>query len=200
MGYSLINLNDMLDVMGEEETKSILSSYLCPINKDIEYFLHDKSIEFAKQGIAATHLVFTSYKNETVLIGYFALANKYIFISKKLISKTYQRRARKFGTSHESGFTITAPLIAQLGKNFTNSYNRLITGDELLKLALDKVKDIQSNIGGRFVYVECEDVTKLIEFYSSNGFFHIGRRDLDSDEKGLLKGTYLIQMMRYIHV
>lgn len=66
-GYSLINLNDMLQQLGEDKLKNILSSYMCPYNKDIEYFLHDKAIEFSKHGIAATHLVFTSYKHEPVL-------------------------------------------------------------------------------------------------------------------------------------
>lgn len=189
----------MLNELGEEETKNILSSYLCPKNKDVEYFLHDKAIEFAKQGIAATHLVFTSYKNMPVLIGYFALANKHIFIPKRLLSKTYQKRVRKFGTLQGNGYIIATPLIAQLGKNYTNDYNKLITGDELLKMAIDKVKQIQIDIGGRFVYVECEDIENLINFYSSNGFINFGKRNLDADEKERIKGKYLIQMLKYIH-
>lgn len=112
MGYNLINLKDMLDELGEEKSRDILSSYLCPKNEDIEYFLHDKAIEFSKQGIAATHLVFTPYKNNQVLVGYFALAYIYIFISKKLLSKNYQKRVRKFGTPQEAGYSIAAPLIA----------------------------------------------------------------------------------------
>lgn len=38
-------------------------------------------------------------------------------------------------------YTISAPLIGQLGKNYANSYKDVITGDELLKFALDKVKE-----------------------------------------------------------
>ena len=91
MGYSLINLKDMINELGEEETNNILSSYLCPINKDVEYFLRDKAVEFAKQGIAATHLVFTSYKNSTVLVGYFALANKFTSIPKRLLRAIKQK-------------------------------------------------------------------------------------------------------------
>ena len=199
-GYNLINLNDMLKELGEDKLKIILSTYLCPYNQDIEYFLSDKAIEFSRQRIAATHLVFTSYKTKPVLIGYFTLANKYIFIPQKFLkSKTLRKRIAKFGTPQETGYSLGTPLIAQLGKNYTNNYNTLITGDELLLLALNKVKQIQSDIGGKFVYLECEDVEKLTGFYSSNGFINFGRRDLDQDEKGRIKGTYLIQMLRYIH-
>ena len=199
-GYNLINLSEMLQELGEDKLKIILSTYLCPHNQDIEYFLSDKAIEFSRQRIAATHLVFTSYKSKPVLIGYFTLASKHIFIPQKLLkSKTLRKRIAKFGTPQETGYSLGTPLIAQLGKNYTNNYNSLITGDELLLLALNKVKQIQSDIGGKFVYLECEDVEKLTEFYSSNGFINFGRRDLDQDEKGRIKGTYLIQMLRYIH-
>lgn len=200
-GYSLVNLYDMLQELGEDKLKIILSLYTCPYNTDIEYFLHDKAIEFSKQRIAATHLVFTSYKDKPVLIGYFTLANKFIFIPQRLFNKsqTLRKRIAKFGTRQESGYSLGTPLLAQFGKNYTNGYNSLITGDELLYLAIDKVKQIQSDIGGKFVYLECEDVEKLVEFYSSNGFINFGRRLLDPDEKGRLNGTYLVQMLKYIH-
>ncbi|KLU60733.1 hypothetical protein CEB3_c31160 [Peptococcaceae bacterium CEB3] len=48
MGYDIVNLKDMLNEVGEELTKDILSSYLCPKNADVEYFLHDRAIEFTK--------------------------------------------------------------------------------------------------------------------------------------------------------
>ena len=66
---------------------------------------------------------------------------------------------------------MSAPLIAQLGKNYHEGMNHLITGDELLCLACEKISRIQLDLGGRFVYVECEDKPKLIDFYAANGFF-----------------------------
>lgn len=198
-GYSHINLSDMLYQLGDDKVKNIISSYSCPLNIDVEYFLHDKAIEFAKQGIAATHLVFTSYKDKPVLIGYFSLANKYIFVPKKALSNTLKKKISKFATRQETGYILATPLIAQLGKNYTNSYNTLITGDELLLIAINKVTQIQSDIGGRTVYLECEDTPKLTEFYSSNGFFNFGRRELDADEKGRMKSKYLIQMLKCLH-
>lgn len=74
----------------------------------------------------------------------------------------------------------------------------MITGDELLKLACDKIKSIQDEIGGKVTYLECEDKPKLIEFYESNGFVNFGKRELDKDEKDDLSGQYLIQMLKYL--
>ena len=45
---------------------------------------------------------------------------------------------------------------------------KLIRGDELLKLACDKVREAQYILGGRFVFLECEDKPKLKEFYEDN--------------------------------
>ncbi len=98
IGYNLVNLADMLDKLGEDRVKSILFDYSCPLNKEIEYFLHYKAIEFSKQGLAKTHLIYTSYKKELVLIGYFSLSSKVIMISKNAISKTLRKRISKFGT------------------------------------------------------------------------------------------------------
>lgn len=75
-GYGLVNLKEMIEEVGEDRVKEILSAFSCPLNKDVEFFLHNKAIEFAKQGIAQTQLVFTSYKGEPVLVGYFTLSNK----------------------------------------------------------------------------------------------------------------------------
>ena len=61
-GYVLVNLRDMIEQLGEDKTKNILSNFSCPLNKDVDGFLKNKSIEFSKQGIARTHLVLASYK------------------------------------------------------------------------------------------------------------------------------------------
>ena len=65
-------------------------------------------------------------------------------------------------------------------------------------MACDKVVEIQLAIGGRMVYVECEDKPQLTEFYKRNGFYHFGKRMLDKDEMDKLLGKYLIQMIRYM--
>lgn len=202
-GYRTVNLKIMLDEVGEDTVKSILSDFSCPMNPDVEFFLSQKAIGFAKQGWAQTHLVFASYKDQWVLVGYFALANKYMRISAKRLgtsSSSVRRRIAKFATYDQTvkSYILAAPLIAQLGKNYTNGYNELITGDELLGEACEKIKRLQIDVGGKFAYLECEDKPKLIDFYSRNGFCEFDQRQLDRDETDKLNGAYLVQMLKYI--
>ena len=203
-GYKIVNLRVMLEELGEDSVREILSSFSCPLNKDVEQFLQRKAIDFAKQGWAQTHLVMASYKGAPVLAGYFTLANKYISISSKMFqsrSSTLRRKLTKFATfnAEAKSYILTAPLIAQLGKNYANGYNKLITGDELLEIACEKISRVQYDLGGRFAYVECEDKPQLTDFYGRNGFCEFDTRKLDPDETDALYGEYLVQMLKYIH-
>ncbi|SJR45817.1 hypothetical protein [Clostridioides difficile] len=150
--------------------------------------------------MASTHLVLTSYKGKPVIVGYFTLANKYFTIKRKTLSNSLARKIVKFGQYNEElrRYIIGAPLIGQIGKNYSNNYNKLIKGDELLKIACDKIKAVQLDMGGKIVYLECEDKPKLIEFYKDNGFVDFGKRSLDKDETDSLDGDYLVQMLKYL--
>lgn len=198
-GYKIVNLKVLIEEIGEDSAKGILSDFSCPLNPDVEDFLRIKAIEFAKQGFSQTHLVFASYRDNPVLVGYFTLANKYITVASKKMSNTLRKRIAKFATHDKrvNTYCLTAPLIAQLGKNYTNEYNKLITGDELLEIACSKVAKIQLDLGGKFAYLECEDKSVLLDFYTRNGFCAFDRRNLDPDETGL-DGEYLVQLLKYI--
>ena len=201
VGYILVKLDDILKKKGEEETQKILSTFENALNSDVDNFLHYKAIEFSKKGLSKTQLVLASYKNKYEIAGYFIIANKNFSVKSKskAISKTMKKRISKFGT-YDSNFkiyVITAPLIAQLGKN--TKYPSLITGDELLEFACMEVKKVQSIVGGKIVYLECEDNEKLKEFYKRNGFIEFDKRALDADEEVDFKGKYLIQMLKYLH-
>lgn len=204
IGYKIVNLAVFVEEIGEDAVKEILSDFSCPLNKDVEYFLKHKAMDFAIQGWAQTHLVFASYKKEPVLVGYFTLANKYIRVGSKFLSKhssTLRRRISKFAPFDKDleAYILSAPLIGQLGKNYTNNYNKLITGDELLLEACNRISRIQFDLGGRFAYVECEDKEVLKDFYKRNGFCEFDKRALDLDETDKLNGDYLVQLLKYIH-
>ncbi len=115
------------------------------------------------------------------------------------MSSNLRKRISKFCQYNKDTkqYTASAILIGQIGKNFFNDYNKLITGDELLKITLDTVSVVHEMIGGKLVYLECENVEKLTEFYASNGFFNFGERLLDLDEKSYFKEKSLIQMLKY---
>lgn len=203
-GYRIVNLAALIEESGEDTAKGILSKFSCPLNPDVEYFLRQKAIDFAMQGWAQTHLIFASYKKEWVLVGYFALASKHITISSKFLykqSKTLKKRISKFASfdNNLKAYILSAPLIAQLGKNYSNGYDKLISGDELLREACTKIAKIQFELGGRFAYVECEDKPCLTSFYERNGFCNFDSRALDADETEKLSGEYLVQLLKYIH-
>lgn len=73
-GYKVISLIDMINNLEEEKINEILYSFSCPLNEDVETFLRSKAVLFDKQSISRTKLVFTSFKSQVVLVGYFTLA------------------------------------------------------------------------------------------------------------------------------
>lgn len=198
MGYKIINLKDIYNNLGEEKTKEILSFYKCDLNQDVEYFLKEKAIEFSKQDISRTYIVMSQYKDKDVIVGYFAITNKVTNIKRVKLSETKRKRLLKFAVYDKESkcYNIALPLIGQLGKNYDNNYNKLISGDILLKLACDKIKEAQELLGGRFVFLECEDKPQLEEFYESNGFVCFGKRNLEKDERSKNEGEYLLQMLK----
>jgi hypothetical protein len=200
-GYKQITLKELIaaEGVGEEGAKRILSGYSCPLNKDVEDFLRNKAIEFTKQSLAATHLVFTSYKGEIVLVGYYALSSKPVSIRPSDLSSALRQRLRRFAKYEPllKRYCFALPLIGQLGKNYSNGYNTLITGDELLKMACDAIQETQRVLSGKMAYLECDDVPELIAFYTSNGFRVFAHRNREHDEHDGGITPYLVQMLRY---
>lgn len=192
-----MNLNDVIDQLGEDVTKTILSSFSCPHNKDIENFIKYKAIEFSKRTTAKTHLVFWQTDDEKYMefVGYYTITYKVITVDRSALSNTEAKKLKNQGVYDESKqeYSVSAPLIAQLGKNYTNGNDTLIDGADLLHLAVNKIRKIQKEIGGRFMYLECEDKEKLLDFYTKHNFKIFGKRTLDKDETDV-NGEYLIQL------
>lgn len=197
------NLKDMIETLGEDRVKSILANFSCEVNKDVEYFLRQKAVEFAKQGLSETQLVYykdDSGENEALkLVGYYTLAQKTITISKNALSNSLRKRIHKFATYdfEAKKYTLPVILIGQLGKNYADGNNQYITGDELIELAFNSVETVQRIIGGKAIYLESEEKEYLLDFYQSKSFVQFGKRQLDGDETNL-DGKYLIQWIKYM--
>ncbi len=196
--FKQFNLSNILEQLGEERTKSILSSFTCPLNKDVEDFCRTKAIEFSKRGFAQTYLVYWQEGREKELIGYYTIALRHFTVCKKFLSSKMFARVKQHGTydSSTGEYIISAPLIAQLGKNFDRGNDTLISGSEILQMAIERIRKIQQEIGGKFLYLVCEEKEKLLKFYRDNNFVSFGKRKLDKDETNL-EGTYLVQMLQY---
>lgn len=190
-----INLADIIEELGEERATEILSSFSCSINPDVEDFIRNKSIQFAKQGLASTYLVFTLFRKEKVLVGYYAIAMKTISVDSTALSHSNRDRIKRFSPydSLTGCYTISAYLLGQLAKN--DAYHDKITGDDLISLSLNRIHGLQHDLSGRFTYLECEDVSSLIRFYERHSFVKYGQRNLDDQEES--RDRYLVQMLRY---
>jgi hypothetical protein len=167
MAFTLFHLGDILNEIGEDKCLEIFSNFLCPLDDDVEYFLKEKAILFQKMNIARTYLVYTTYKDKPVLVGYFAIALKPLQVRRN-VSGTLKKKLT--GTKSKTINTIQAILIGQLAKNYHNKYNELITGSELLYLVFKVILDIHHLIGGRVIFLECKNAPGLVEFYTKNGF------------------------------
>ena len=158
-------------ILGEEQLQQVLSEFLCYRNADVERFLKEQSIEFTKKNQSVTYLVFSNEDAE--LVGYFTLTIKPISVNADTFSNTMRRKiARVSELDEETGtYTLSAYLIAQLGKNYANNVNDRITGEQLLQAAIDIIKELQYMAGGMVVFLEAEDKEKLMHFYEEeNGF------------------------------
>ncbi|MFR8175795.1 MAG: N-acetyltransferase [Christensenellales bacterium] len=196
-GFWQSNLRDLLAELGEERTSEILSAFECPLNPDVQSFLREKAILFSRHGYASTYLVFASYQGSVVLIGYYALAMKAVVIKGSLLSSQWRGRLRRFAfyDSDLKQFTLSLPLIGQLGKNYAHHYDRLISGDDLLGIACETVREIQLMSSGKMVYLECEDVLPLTSFYERNGFSP--QTAILPMTSALFQTPYLVQMIKY---
>jgi hypothetical protein len=76
-------------------------------------------------------------------------------------------------------------LIGQLGKN--EMFSSEVSGDEIVEYALSVISRAREAVGGRVVFIECQDKPKLIGFYERNGF-----TVLRQDAEDLLVQMYLL--------
>lgn len=200
INYMQTNVLDMLEYIGEDNCQNILSSFVCPLNPDVEDFIHTKAIQFAKQKIAISYLVFAEQNKQKYFVGYYTLANKFVCVNNSSLSKTMQKKISKFSQYDPSTdrFMVSMPLIAQLGKNFNTLLPVKMIGADLLEMALERVIEIEHLIGGKTVYIECNNQPKLFDFYSVAGFFPFDKRIRQTDDPNDTDSV-LIQMFKYFN-
>ncbi|HEL2402994.1 GNAT family N-acetyltransferase [Streptococcus suis] len=175
MEFKVFSLRVLLETLGLEEVRNILATFKGITTKtsaphDVEVFLRIRAIDFEKSGISSTYLLLDEDTKE--LVGFFSLANKPLIFSKKdfqALSKNKQKAFNRYGRRLESGgHQVNSYLIGQLGKNYASSTT--ITGKELLTYACEKIGEAAQIINTRYIWLECEDIPKLIEFYTNFGF------------------------------
>lgn len=193
-----INILDMMKMYGENSCKTVLSTFMCPLNLDVGDFIHNKAVEFSRQRIAITFLVFKETETNSAFVGYYTLANKFVSIASAHLSKTLQKKIAKFSQYDDSleRFMVSMPLIAQLSRNFNPDLPFNIAGADLLFMALQRVLDVEYLIGGKTVYIECNNHPKLLDFYSASSFLAFDKRN---KQGSVDENDVLIQMLKYFN-
>ncbi len=195
-----VNIREYLALGNDEEAGEpalleLLSGFSCPKNPDVERFLKKSAIEFTKKNQSVTYLVVSA--EDVRLLGYFTLALKPLTVRGETVSNTMKRKLLRISELDESSdtYTMSAYLVAQLGKNFSENEGTEITGEELLKLAWDKIKEIQYLGGGMVAFLEAENEEKLLSFYRGNRFSQFDTRQTAS---GADEPHELVQLLRLL--
>ena len=197
--YRIINIRRYIGnenpELGEDELLQILSEFSCPMNPDVERFLKYSSIEFTKKNQSVTYLVFSVADGK--LLGYFTLALKPLTVRGETVSNTVKRKLLRVSELDKKSdtYTMSAYLIAQLGKNYSENDGKMITGAELLELAWDKIKATQYMFGGMVTFLEAENEEKLLSFYRNNRFSQFDTRQTVSNTD---ESHELVQLLRLL--
>ena len=187
-----VRLFDLLAMDGGEQFfESIASSFLSK-NADVEEFFREKAVQATKLNTAATYLVISYEDKKFDLLGYFTLATKMLTLKQSSLSKTECKAISMFCYFDEDSqsYKLPAVLIAQFSRNF-NENSKSISGNDLMDIALDKIKDILHSTSGKAVFLECEQYEKIIEFYTKNNFQPLDNTVFSKDNKELTQ-LYMI--------
>jgi hypothetical protein len=120
------------------------------------------------------------HEDKPIIYGFFTLTIKTLELNDTL-PKAVIKRIDGFSKHVQAAEAV---LLGQLGKN--QKYENDISGQQILQFAIDVIYEIHNLVGGRIVFLECDDVKRLIEFYEKSGFVPLQK-----------SGDYL-QMIRYL--
>lgn len=198
--FMFVNIREYLaegdnDKVGEPELLRIISDFSCPKNPDVEHFLKNSSVDFTRKNQSVTYLVLDM--DDGALVGYFTIALKPLTVRDETVSNTVKRKIKRISEFDEQtkSYTMSAYLIAQIGKNYTNDACKRITGAELLELAWSVIEDMQYMGGGMVVFLEANDEEKLLTFYQDNKFRQFDTRLTASNPENRHE---LVQLLRLL--
>ena len=194
--FLMLNIREYLkqSEYGENILKQVFSTFSCDKNLDVERFLLEQAISFTKKNQSVTYIVLTPEEGE--VLGYFTITIKPISVDANNFSNTVKKKIARVSKQDENSghYSLSAYLIAQLGKNFNNGANKKITGEQLLTLAIEKIKELQYMVDGMVIFLETENNEKLIKFYEDkNGFKRFNIKETKINEENT---RTLIQLLK----
>lgn len=189
--YAVVNILDLMDAIGEDELQHILSDFSCPQNMEIENFVRENAVEFAKRKMSVTYLVIDGESRVTAM---FALTHKAVQIMSEGLSSSLRKKIQRYAQlDEETGtFMLSSFLIGQFGKNY--QYQNILKpdGKELMEAVFRILKHVQREIGGGVVYLECENKPQLLQFYQND----INRFRIFGERFSKPEGVTYIQLLK----
>lgn len=176
---SFAPLNTLLDKYPKEKIESLLSTFKCEKNTDLEDFLTQsgKAILSEQRAITRTYLYLEVKNGQPIVVAYFTITLKILDtdgLSGNLI--------KKLDGVDKNREHIPCYLIAQLGKNTLCSHK---IGQNILDDAIKTIRESYDVIGGRFIILDAVNVQKVIKFYQNepNAFVLLDRSSTTANVK-----------------
>ena len=191
MSPVVVNILDLLDIGGSKVIERKLATFSSPKNPEIEDFIRNKAVNFATGKLSITYLV--NDEDTGDILGYFTLTHKSIVINGDNLSATSKKKLARYSRMDAStgNYMASSFLLAQFGKNYALNEADRIGGAELMVLATNVLINIQRQIGGGIVYLDCEDKEELTSFYKRQNFKQFDDRFSSEDHQKY------IQFMRF---
>lgn len=164
--YDLVPLQSLIKSSSEENLNQILSRFVCTRDHEREDFIRNLSLIFEKKGLSRTYIAFAE---DSSILGYFSLGIKSIRVPDDTPASMSTRK--KMNIDPVSS-VAQSYLLGQLGRS-DNSPKGF--GEELLRNALDIIRNANDLVGCRVLRVDCSD--DLVEYYTEHGFKYITKSE-----------------------
>lgn len=188
--YKIVNLLDLLDAVGEAQVQQLLTEFSCPKNLEIELFIRKNALDFSRRKMSITYLVTDDAMNIAAI---FALTHKAVEISNEGLSSTSRKKIQRYAQLDDSNnsYMVSAFLIAQFGKNYQQKTD--LQGNQLMEYVFEVLEQVQRQVGGGVVYLECEDKEPLLKFYNNES----NRFRVFDERYSLTDNTKYKQLVRF---
>lgn len=188
--YKIVNLLDLLDAVDEEVVQQLLADFSCPKNLEIELFVRKNALDFSRRKMSITYLVTDDAMNIAAI---FALTHKAVEISNEGLSSTARKKIQRYAQLDDSNnsYMVSAFLIAQFGKNYQQESD--LQGNQLMEYVFEVLEQVQRQVGGGVVYLECEDKEPLLKFYNNDA----NRFRVFDERYSLTDNTKYKQLVRF---
>ena len=163
----------MLALSEVENKYSLINTFKCSKNLDLEEYLSQKAIDSDERGNARTHLLVNNQLSSPEIVGYFTLTIKPILTDG--ISKEMIKKIDGFSKDRKCVYFY---FIGQLG--LSDKYIGSNLGYLLLFTAIDMIETSQKIIGGRYILVDAFNYKPVVEFYNRNGFTKLATSEENS--------------------